>query len=368
LQNTTNIRVMIAGGGTGGHIFPAVAIANALMTRNAQNEILFVGALGKMEMEKVPKEGFKIIGLPIAGFNRSNMFKNITLPFKLIRSLFLARKAIKNFKPDVVVGVGGYASYPILSMAQKMGIPSLIQEQNSYAGKSNMQLGKKANSICVAYTGMNKFFNKNIITVTGNPVRSLIVNANVNKQEAFKYFDLQPNKKTILIIGGSLGAKSINDTIIAQHKELLNQDAQILWQTGKTSFALASKSVTGLEKSVKVHEFIQAMDKAYAVADVVISRAGALSIAELCIVAKPVVFVPYPHASEDHQTVNAMALVNNNASCIVKDAEVNTKLISTVISLLNDENKCKTFSKNLKKMAIIDADERIVNQLYTILK
>jgi UDP-N-acetylglucosamine--N-acetylmuramyl-(pentapeptide) pyrophosphoryl-undecaprenol N-acetylglucosamine transferase len=359
---------MIAGGGTGGHIFPAVAIANALMKRNAQNQILFVGALGKMEMEKVPKEGYNIIGLPIAGFNRSNMLKNITLPFKLLNSLWQARNAIKQFKPDVVVGVGGYASFPILKMAQRMGIPSLIQEQNSHAGKSNMQLGKRANSICVAYDGMDKFFDKNLITLTGNPVRSSIVNATVAKLEALTFFELQPNKKTILIIGGSLGAKSINDTIIAQHAQLLAQDVQIIWQTGKTSFAQACSSITGKENVVKVHEFIQKMDYAYAAADVVISRAGALSIAELCIVAKPVVFVPYPHAAEDHQTVNAMALVNNNAAIIVKDNEVQQQLIPNVNALMQDQNKCETFSANLKKMAIADADDRIVNQLYTILK
>jgi UDP-N-acetylglucosamine--N-acetylmuramyl-(pentapeptide) pyrophosphoryl-undecaprenol N-acetylglucosamine transferase len=359
---------MIAGGGTGGHIFPAVAIANTLMTRNAQNKILFVGALGKMEMEKVPKEGYKIIGLPIAGFNRSNMLKNITLPFKVMHSLYLARKAIQEFKPDVVVGVGGYASFPILKMAQSMGIPSLIQEQNSHAGKSNMQLGKKAKSVCVAYDGMDKFFNKNILTLTGNPVRSLIVNASVTKQEALAFFELQPNKKTILIIGGSLGAKSINDTIIAQSKSLLNHDIQILWQTGKPSFAAATQSIVGLEKNIKVHEFIQAMDKAYAAADIVISRAGALSIAELCIVGKPVVFVPYPHAAEDHQTVNAMALVNNHAAAIVKDSEVFTQLIPTVTALLQNENTCNTYTENIKKMAITDAADRIVNQLYTLLK
>jgi UDP-N-acetylglucosamine--N-acetylmuramyl-(pentapeptide) pyrophosphoryl-undecaprenol N-acetylglucosamine transferase len=368
LHNGTNIRVIIAGGGTGGHIFPAVAIANALMKRNAQNQILFVGALGKMEMEKVPKEGYKIIGLPIAGFNRSNMLKNITLPFKLIKSLWLAKKVVKDFNPDVVVGVGGYASFPILKVAQSLGIPTLIQEQNSHAGKSNMQLGKKANSICVAYNGMDKFFAKEIITLTGNPVRAVIANAAVNKNEALTFFGLQANKKTILIIGGSLGAKSINDTIIEQHNAILTEGVQILWQTGKPSFEAAKQSIVGKEENVIVLDFIQQMDKAYAAADIVISRAGALSIAELCIVAKPVVFVPYPHAAEDHQTVNATALVNNNAASIVADADVKTKLIPTLIGLMKDENKCNTYSKQLKQMAIADADERIVNQLYNILK
>jgi len=368
LHNRTNIRVIIAGGGTGGHIFPAVAIANALMKRNAQNQILFVGALGKMEMEKVPKEGYKIVGLPIAGFNRSNMLKNITLPFKLIKSLWLAKKVVKDFNPDAVVGVGGYASFPILKVAQNLDIPTLIQEQNSYAGKSNMQLGKKANSICVAYNGMDKFFAKDIITLTGNPVRAVIANAAINKNEALAFFGLQANKKTILIIGGSLGAKSINDTIIEQQNTLLAEDVQILWQTGKTSFEIAKQSVIGKENKIKVLDFIQQMDKAYAAADIVISRAGALSIAELCIVAKPVVFVPYPHAAEDHQTVNAMALVNNNAASIVADADVKTKLVPALVALMEDENTCNTYSKQLKQMAIADADERIVNQLYNILK
>jgi UDP-N-acetylglucosamine--N-acetylmuramyl-(pentapeptide) pyrophosphoryl-undecaprenol N-acetylglucosamine transferase len=359
---------MIAGGGTGGHIFPAVAIANALRKRNAQNQILFVGALGKMEMEKVPKEGYEIIGLPIAGLNRSNIFKNITLPFKLLNSLLKARKAIKNFQPDCVVGVGGYASFPILKMAQRAGIPSLIQEQNSYAGKSNMQLGKHANSICVAYDGMDKFFNKNKITHTGNPVRSNIVNTTVTKSEAVSFFGLSPIRKTILIIGGSLGAKSINDCLITNFKELLNTGVQIIWQTGKNSFVQVANSVLGYEAQIKVHEFIQQMEMAYAAADIVISRAGALSISELCIVGKPVIFVPYPYAAEDHQTVNAMALVNNNAAQIVADKDAQTTLIPTLIALINDQNKCNLFSNNILKMAITDADERIVNQLYTILK
>jgi UDP-N-acetylglucosamine--N-acetylmuramyl-(pentapeptide) pyrophosphoryl-undecaprenol N-acetylglucosamine transferase len=367
MQPNKNIHIIIAGGGTGGHIFPAVAIANACKKHFANCNILFVGALGKMEMEKVPKEGYKIIGLPIAGFNRSNMFKNIFLPFKIVNSFLKARKIIKQHQPKIVIGVGGYASLPVLYMAQFAKVPTLIQEQNSMAGKSNIMLGKKANAICVAYDGMNKFFPENKIVLTGNPVRGLISNNTCNKQQALNFFELNNNKKTVLIIGGSLGAKSINDTLIEQHELLMQHDIQIIWQTGKPSFEAAKTSVHGKENDIKVFEFIQAMDMAYAAADVVISRSGALSISELCISAKPVVFVPFPFASEDHQTKNAMALVYKNAAEIVADKNTKQELITKVLALINDENKCKTFSENLKTLAIADADERIVLQIKKII-
>jgi UDP-N-acetylglucosamine--N-acetylmuramyl-(pentapeptide) pyrophosphoryl-undecaprenol N-acetylglucosamine transferase len=368
MHNTSqHIKIIIAGGGTGGHIFPAVAIANACKKNFINCEILFVGALGKMEMEKVPKEGYNIIGLPIAGFNRSSMLKNITLPFKIVNSFLKARKIIKNFKPNIAIGVGGYASLPVLYMAQKMKVPTLIQEQNSFAGKSNIKLGKQAKSICVAYPNMQLFFPEHKITITGNPVRSLIVNNTCIKNEALAFFKLQQNKKTILVIGGSLGAKSINDTLIAQYQQLLDTDAQIIWQTGKPLFEAATKATLNNIEQVKVFDFIQRMDMAYAAADVVISRSGALSVSELCISAKPVVFVPYPHAAEDHQTTNAMALVNINAAVMVADADTKNNLISTTIALLNDENKQHTFAANLKKIAIADADERIVNELKKIM-
>jgi UDP-N-acetylglucosamine--N-acetylmuramyl-(pentapeptide) pyrophosphoryl-undecaprenol N-acetylglucosamine transferase len=344
-----------------------VARANALKKRNPATEILFVGAIGKMEMEKVPQAGYKIVGLPIAGLNRSNPLKNIFLPFKLLNSLWKARKLVKDFNPDAVVGVGGYASFPIINTAQQLQIPSLIQEQNSHAGKSNMRLGKKAKSVCVAYDGMNQFFPEKVLTLTGNPVRASIASSIVTKKEAQQFFGLIADKKTVLIIGGSLGAKSINDTIILQHQQLLDANCQIVWQTGKSTFGQAQKSVIGKEKNIKVFEFIKEMEMAYAAADVVISRAGALSIAELCIVAKPVVFVPYPHAAEDHQTVNAMSLVNKKAAAIVADADVNSKLLPSVINLINDNELSEKFSTNCKLLAIADADERIVNQLYNIL-
>jgi UDP-N-acetylglucosamine--N-acetylmuramyl-(pentapeptide) pyrophosphoryl-undecaprenol N-acetylglucosamine transferase len=367
MHNNKNIKIIIAGGGTGGHIFPAVAIANACKKNFENCEILFVGALGKMEMEKVPKEGYQIIGLPIAGFNRSNMLKNITLPFKVIISFLKASKIIKNFKPDIAVGVGGYASLPVLYMAQKMKVPTLIQEQNSFAGKSNIKLGKQAYSICVAYPNMDQFFPADRITLTGNPVRSLIVNNNCTKQEALSFFNLNQNKKTVLIIGGSLGAKSINETLISQYQNLLKHDVQIIWQTGKPLFETATKAVSSNTNDVKVFDFIQRMDMAYAAADIVISRSGALSVSELCISAKPVVFVPYPYAAEDHQTTNAMALVNATAALMVSDAEVKIKLVDTTIALLQNENLCKTFTTNLKQLAVADADERIINELKKII-
>jgi UDP-N-acetylglucosamine--N-acetylmuramyl-(pentapeptide) pyrophosphoryl-undecaprenol N-acetylglucosamine transferase len=366
--NRRHIKIIIAGGGTGGHIFPAVAIANALKKDNGANEILFVGALGKMEMEKVPKEGYEIIGLPIAGFNRSNLFKNILLPFKVLNSFFKARKIIKEFKPDIAVGVGGYASFPILRMAQLANIPTLIQEQNSHAGKSNMILGQKAAAVCVAYDGMEKYFPKKSIIHTGNPVRSTISKSSISQQEALAFFTLNESKKTVLVIGGSLGAKSINDTLMLQHQKLLAEGVQIIWQTGKLAFERAKESIANSGEAIHVHEFIQNMDMAYAAADIVISRAGALSIAELCIVGKPVVFVPFPHAAEDHQTANAMSLVNKNAALMVRDADATSELMTKTIQLLNDPMMQALFTERIKELAIVDADNRIVEQIKRLLK
>ncbi len=366
MNNNTNIKVIIAGGGTGGHIFPAVAIANALKKQNANNEILFVGALGKMEMEKVPKEGYNIIGLPIAGFNRSNLLKNITLPFKLIKSMLMAKKVLKEFKPNIVIGVGGYASFPMLKAAQQAGIPTLIQEQNSHAGKSNINLGKKANAICVAYAGMEKFFTPIKIIHTGNPVRHVITNSTVTKNDAKIFFNLHNHKPTLLIIGGSLGAQSINNALVPNVKAILDKGYQILWQTGKLSYPTIANVMQDKSEDVKVHEFVKDMDKAYAAADIVISRAGALSIAELCIVAKPVVFVPYPHAAEDHQTVNANSLVAKQAALLVADNTVSEKLLPTLLSLMDNTALQQQMHIQLKQLAIVDADQRIVNEIYKI--
>ncbi len=355
-------RIIIAGGGTGGHIFPAVAIANALKELSSDMEILFVGANGKMEMEKVPKEGYKIIGLDIAGMNRSNMLKNISLPVKLVRSMMQAKKVIKDFKPDVCVGVGGYASFPILRAAQKLNIPTVLQEQNSFAGKSNKILGKKANAIFTGYEGMEKFFPADKIFYTGNPVRSVIQDMNVKKEEAYKFFGLNSDKKTLFVFGGSLGAQSINDALLSSIENIAESDIQIIWQTGKTFYEEAKKETTTLS-NVKVFDFLREMEMAYTVADVIVARAGALSIAELSIVGKPVIFVPYPHAAEDHQTHNAMALVNKKAACIIKDSEVDEKLRSEIMEVFQNESLQNTLAENIKPFAKKNADEVIAKQI-----
>ncbi len=362
------LKVIIAGGGTGGHIFPAVAIANALKKCNANSDILFVGALGKMEMEKVPLEGYKIIGLPIAGMNRSNPLKNITLPFKMLNSFTKARRIIKDFKPDVVIGVGGYASFPIMYMAQMSGVPSLLQEQNGYAGKSNKILGMRAQRVCVAYEDMEKFFPKDKIVVTGNPVRTIISDNVCTKDDAINFFGLDKSKKTILVTGGSLGAKAINDTIANNFQSLLDAGAQIVWQTGKLSYEASKNAIGTNTENVKVFDFIQRMDMAYAAADIVISRSGALSIAEQCIAAKPVIYVPFPFAAEDHQTANAMALVKKNAAVLVRDVDAKTMLVPKTLELLQNNIMQSLFTQALQSIAITDADQRIVNEIYKIVK
>lgn len=357
------LRVIIAGGGTGGHIFPAVAIGHALQRLYPGVQLLFVGALGKMEMEKVPQEGFRIIGLDIAGFNRSNMLKNLALPFKMLKSIWKAKSILKEFRPHVVVGVGGYASFPMLRAAQRKGIPTLIQEQNSFAGKSNQILGRRARSICVAYDHMDKFFPKEKIVMTGNPVRKNISGSRVTREEGQVWLGLDPMKKTVLVVGGSLGAKSVNEAIDAHLDAVVAEGVQVMWQTGKPYYQQALRRAKGFEGKVKVFEFIREMDYAYAAADIVVSRAGALAIAELCIAAKPVVFVPYPFAAEDHQTSNAMALVEHNAALIVKDNEAKTELIKKLKTLLHDAAMQEIMTQNLKQLAIRDADERIATRV-----
>lgn len=357
------MKVIIAGGGTGGHIFPALAIGHAVLRHFPNASILFVGALGKMEMEKVPLEGFEIIGLDIAGFNRSNLFKNILLPFKLLKSRKSAKDILKNFQPNIVIGVGGYASFPMLNAAQSMQIPTLIQEQNSHAGKSNIMLGKRAKKVCVAFDGMERFFRKEQIVFTGNPVRTLIADSTKTTEIGKQAFGLDVNKKTILIVGGSLGALSINKAIAAGWQELVGE-YQLLWQTGKPFIEEAKETVKS--EDVKVFDFIRNMDDAYAAADVIISRAGAMAISELCIVGKPVIFVPYPFASEDHQTVNAQSLVAKDAAIIIRNEKVETDLIPTVLDLIKDEKKCATMANNIKQLAIRDADEKIIKEIKNI--
>jgi UDP-N-acetylglucosamine--N-acetylmuramyl-(pentapeptide) pyrophosphoryl-undecaprenol N-acetylglucosamine transferase len=362
----SGLKVIIAGGGTGGHIFPAVAVGHALQRLKPGTQLLFVGAKDKMEMEKVPQEGFEIIGLDIAGFNRSNLLKNITLPIKLLKSRMKAKEIIKEFGPDAIVGVGGYASFPMLNAAQSMGIPTLIQEQNSYAGKSNKILGKRAKAICVAYENMERFFPKDKLILTGNPVRKNISQMAISGEEGRAFFGLSGSRKTILVVGGSLGAKSINEAIDAQLDNLLQEDVQLIWQSGKPYYEQAKARAAKYSDRVKVFDFIRQMEYGYAAADIVVSRAGALAIAELCIAAKPVIFVPYPFAAENHQESNALALVAHNAAMMIKDADVKNELPKKLKNLLHDEAMQELMTRNLKAAAIKDADERIARKVIEI--
>ena len=355
-------RIIIAGGGTGGHIFPAIAIANALKKIDPSLEILFVGAKGKMEMEKVPQAGYKIEGLDIAGFNRSSLIKNISLPFKLVKSFLQVRTIVKNFHPDAIIGVGGYSSFPVLRFGQAKGIPTFIHESNSFAGKSNILLGKKATKVFVATDGMQKFFPKEKIIITGNPVRASISQSTITRNEGIKFFGLDEHKKTVFAVGGSLGAKSINDAITRHLDQLLGAGLQLIWQTGKSG-AVEIKQRVKEKSSVWVNEFITDMDKAYAAADIVVSRAGAMAIAELCVVKKPVLFVPYPFAAEDHQTVNAQNLVNKNAALMVRDREALDKVVPMIMELARDESRQNELKKNIGTLAITDADRRIAAEI-----
>lgn len=355
-------RIIIAGGGTGGHIFPAIAIANALKARQPQVDILFVGAKGKMEMEKVPQAGYNIIGLYIAGFNRSSIIKNISLPFKLARSFAQVRKILSQFKPHAVVGVGGYSSFPVVRLAQTRHIPTFIHESNSFAGKSNIILGKRATKIFVASYGMEKFFPKEKILMTGNPVRNIFSDRIISRKEALDFFGLKEEKKTVLVIGGSLGAKSINEAVENNLNFFKENDLQLIWQTGKL-YAPAVSKIEEEKTSIWTNAFINKMEYAYAAADIVIARAGAMTVAELCIVGKPVIFVPYPHAAEDHQTANANALVSQNAALMIKDNEVKTKLTDTVLQLINDAVKTNELKDNIAKLANINADEIIADEI-----
>jgi UDP-N-acetylglucosamine--N-acetylmuramyl-(pentapeptide) pyrophosphoryl-undecaprenol N-acetylglucosamine transferase len=359
------LRIIIAGGGTGGHIFPAIAIANAIKKQQPQTEFLFVGARGKMEMEKVPQAGYKIQGIDIAGFNRSSLIKNIGLPIKLVKSFLQVRTIINEFKPDAVVGVGGYSSFPVLKQAQLKGIPTFIHESNSFAGKSNIMLGKKATKVFVASDGMERFFPANKIQITGNPVRSSIAQSNVSRAEAIKFFGLDETRKIVLAVGGSLGARSINQALAKNLDALTEHSLQLIWQTGKTT---AAEYKTNANKNVWVNEFITQMEMAYAAADIVISRAGAMAVTELCVAGKPVVFVPFPFASEDHQTVNARHLVEKHAALMIKDSEANDKLVETTISLAENESLQRELSENISKLAIKNADEIIAREIIGAVK
>jgi UDP-N-acetylglucosamine--N-acetylmuramyl-(pentapeptide) pyrophosphoryl-undecaprenol N-acetylglucosamine transferase len=369
LQGAGGLRIIISGGGTGGHIFPAVAIANALKKLNPATEILFVGANGRMEMEKVPAAGYKIIGLDIQGIQRKSLWKNLLFPIKLLASLNQAGRVIKNFKPDAAVGVGGYASGPLLYAASGKGIPTLIQEQNSYAGITNKWLSKKAKKICVAFDGMDKFFPADKIVKTGNPVRKQSVDTAGKREEALREFKLSPNKKVILVTGGSLGARTLNQSLMAGLDKLIAADVQLIWQTGKVYYAgIMEKLGENYHPNIRIVEFLNRMDLAYAAADIIISRAGAGTIAELCIVGKPVILVPSPNVAEDHQTKNALALVQTNAAVFVTDAEAGVTLVNKALLLLQDKAQQELLGNNIKKLALPNADEVIAQHVIDIIK
>ena len=364
-------RIIIAGGGTGGHIFPAIAIAGALQKIDPSIELLFVGAKGKMEMEKVPQAGYSIEGIDIAGFNRSSLIKNAGLPFKLIKSFFQVGRILRDFRPDAVIGVGGYSSFPVLRAAQARGIPTFIHESNSFAGKSNILLGKKATRIFVASDGMEKFFPAGRIVITGNPVRNSIVQSKVSREEAIRHFGLNPSGPVVLSTGGSLGAKGINQAIATHLDEFGQRDIQLIWQTGKPFAAEAAALVAAHAAArpadhgdIWTNDFIPQMEYAFAAADVVISRSGAMSIAELCVVAKPVVFVPFPFAAEDHQTVNAQHLVDKKAALMVRDSEAKDLLVSTTISLVQDKALQQQLKENIGRLAVRDAAGLIANEIF----
>lgn len=363
-----NIRIIISGGGTGGHIFPAVSIANAIKEQHPEAEILFVGAEGRMEMQRVPAAGYQIIGLPVAGFDRKHLLKNISVLIKLMKSQIKARRIIKEFKPDAAVGVGGYASGPTLKVARSMGIPTLIQEQNSYAGVTNKLLAKKACKICVAYEGMERFFDKEKIILTGNPVRQNLLNQQMSREDAIRSFNLDPTKKTVLIVGGSLGARTINNCVLNGLDQIRQSGVQFIWQTGKFYINEAKEKVGQAENYPMLHttDFITDMAAAYSAADLVISRAGAGSISEFCLLGKPVILVPSPNVAEDHQTKNALALVAKDAALYIKDAEASEKLLKTAIETVQQPETLKKLSTNIAKLAFKDSANTIAEEVWKL--
>ena len=361
------LRVIISGGGTGGHIFPAVSIANAIKAMHPDAKILFVGALGRMEMQRVPAAGYEIKGLPICGFDRKNLLKNVKVLYKIWKSQRMAKKIIKDFRPQVAVGVGGYASGPTLNKAAAMGIPCLIQEQNSYAGVTNKLLAKKAEKICVAYEGMERFFPAEKIILTGNPVRQALLETTITREDAIRSFGLDPEKKTILLVGGSLGARTINESML-RHLDLIKESGlQFIWQTGKYYSAEISERLKGQDlPNLKVTDCITDRGSAYRAADLVISRAGASSISEFCLIGKPVILVPSPNVAEDHQTKNALALSTRGAAIYIKDAEAPDILLQTAIETVNDADKLKSLSENVLKLALPDSANIIAKEVINL--
>jgi UDP-N-acetylglucosamine--N-acetylmuramyl-(pentapeptide) pyrophosphoryl-undecaprenol N-acetylglucosamine transferase len=368
MGKTQPYRLIISGGGTGGHIFPAVAIANEFRSRYPNAEILFVGAEGKMEMTRVPEAGYKIIGLWISGLQRKLTLSNLLFPLKLIVSYFRARKIVSQFKPHVVIGTGGYASGPIMIAATRKGIPTVIQEQNSFAGLTNKQVADKASKVCVAYEGMEKYFPAKKIVVTGNPIRKDILNIDSKREQALTHFAFSPQYKTILIIGGSLGARTINESVINGIEKLLEAQVQVIWQTGKGYYDAYKSRLAQFDlRKIRVQDFLREMDLAYAAADVIISRSGALSVSEICVAKKPVILVPSPNVAEDHQTKNARALTQRDAAVMVLDKDANATLIDTALNLVFDASRSAKLRENIALLAKPDATSDIVNEIEKLL-
>ena len=364
-----NLKVIVSGGGTGGHIFPALAIANELRERLPETDILFVGALGKMEMERVPAAGYRIVGLPVMGFPRKFSFRILTFFFKLLKSMRLANKVIADFKPDVVIGVGGYASGPLLKAAVRKGVPAVLQEQNSYAGVTNKMLAVDVAKICVAYPNMSRYFPAEKIVFTGNPIRKNLLEVLVNRTEAFEQFRLNAEKPVVLVVGGSLGARSLNESVMANLELIRKTDAQIIWQTGSYYYKeMLERLGDDAPANLQPMEFVSRMDLAYAVADVVISRAGAGTISELCLLGKPSVLVPSPNVAEDHQTKNALALVDNQAALLIKDADSKEQLWLETFKLLGDKPRLKSLSENIQKLGRPNAAKEIVDVILGIIQ
>ena len=368
-MSRTNHRFIVSGGGTGGHIFPALSIAEGLRSRFPGSEILFVGALGKMEMEKVPAAGFPIVGLPVAGFHRGEIWRNLTFVPKLVASIWKARSVVRRFRPDCVIGVGGYASGPVLLVSTQMGIPTLLQEQNSYAGVTNKWLGRKANKICVAYRDMDRFFPCEKIVFTGNPIRKGLVGLVQKSDESLRIFGLDPEKPVVLVVGGSLGARTLNNAIRGSMDLIRASEVQFIWQTGKIYYhEIKGEMDANPAENVHQLEFIQRMDLAFAAADLVISRAGAGTISELCVVGKPVILVPSPNVAEDHQTANAKALADQGAAVLIKDSETKERLVKEALALVMDKLKLNELAANIMKMGTPDATRDIVEVVASLLR
>jgi len=366
LEETKQYRIILSGGGTGGHIYPAISIANELKLRYPNSEFLFVGAKNKMEMEKVPQAGYNIEGLWISGIQRKLTLKNLSFPFKLIISLLRSRKILKEFKPDVAIGTGGFASGPLLQMATSKGIPSLIQEQNSYPGITNRFLGKRANKICVAYDGLERFFPADKIIKTGNPVRQDLLSLEDKSIEAKDFFQLRHNKVTLLVLGGSLGARRINELIVKKLDFFQEQNVQIIWQCGKLYYQ--DYKINGDVKDIQVHAFLNRMDMAYAAADIIISRAGAGSVSELCIVGKPVIFIPSPNVAENHQTKNANAVVEKDGAILIKEEYLDVDFENKFALLNSSKERQEVLSKNIKKLALVNATKDIADEVEKLLE